>query len=83
MNTDSNIYECPGNTFLPIYTLVGQEGALFPLASSGSESDQLQLASQGADGQQISLPQILHRTSDQQSSLSSFEGVGVSGISLS
>lgn len=81
---DTDFYEYRGDTFLPIdASVLGREGAALPvfhLATSSSGSDQLSL--QGAGSQQSSL-QNFYRTSDQQSSLSSSEGVGVSGIPLS
>ena len=78
---DTNFYEYRSNDFLPIDISVldsDQEGAPFHPRSLVSD----QLSSQGTGSQQSLLPQNFYRTSSEQSSLTSSQGVAVSVVFL-
>ena len=78
---DTDFYEYHSNDFLPIDFSVldlDQEGAPFRLRSLVSD----QLSSQGTGSQQSSLPQKFYRTSSEQNSLTSSQGVAVSVVFL-
>ena len=78
---DTDFYEYHSNDFLPIDFSVldlDQEGAPFRPGSLVLD----QLSSQGTGNQQSSLPQNFYRTSSEQSSLTSSQGVAVSAVFL-
>lgn len=78
---DTDLYEYRGDNFLPInIDALGHEGAVLRSASASLDSEQLSL--QGASSQQSLFLQNLYRTSSQQSSLTSSQGVGVSTVFL-